>query len=303
MGSLDVHQHLWPEPVLRALEGRAEGPRSRWEDGGWTFASPGEPSFRIDPAEHDPAARAQELETLGVTNALVSLSPPAGIEDAAALAAWEQAAGALPPAFGWWASVPALAAQERVAWLERSLDAGAAGLCLPADRLRDPVRARAELPLLEALGHRGAPLFVHPGPAGVRGAPGWWGPCAEYVAAMTLAWQAFAAEVRPALPALGVVWALLAGLAPLHAERTALRGGPVVPEPDAWAFYETSSYGPRAVRAAACAVGAGQLLFGSDRPSAPPAPDPVARALGAEAAELARTHNPDRLLGRTWQPA
>src|SRR5262249_7851771 len=69
---------------------------------------------------------------------------------------------------------------------------------------------------------------------------------------------------------LRVVFAMLAGLAPLHAERLRSRAGMHV-APDPHTFYETSSYGPRAVTAMAAEVGSSQLLYGSDRPVADPA--------------------------------
>ena len=119
-----------------------------------------------------------------------------------------------------------------------------------------PPRAAAEqaLPLLAAAADAGAPVFVHPGPvadgaAGTR-QPAWWAPATGYVAQQHAAWHAFHAAARPQLPSLRVIFALLAGLAPLHAERTAARGGPGGERSvhDPLVFYDTSSYGPEAVR-------------------------------------------------------
>jgi hypothetical protein len=62
---------------------------------------------------------------------------------------------------------------------------------------------------------------------------------------------------------------MLAGLAPLHGERLLARGGPP-PEIDRLTFYETSSYGPRAIRALIELVGPEQILYGSDRPVVEP---------------------------------
>jgi hypothetical protein len=67
-------------------------------------------------------------------------------------------------------------------------------------------------------------------------------------------------------PLLRVVFAMLAGGAPLHDERLAARGGPPIALRDPFTFYETSSYGLAAVEAIAGRVGTGQLLYGSDRP-------------------------------------
>ncbi len=45
------------------------------------------------------------------------------------------------------------------------LDAGAVGLSLPAGALGGPAGIETLGPALERLAQRGAPLFIHPGPA------------------------------------------------------------------------------------------------------------------------------------------
>lgn len=102
-----------------------------------------------------------------------------------------------------------------------------------------------------------------------------------------------------------MIFALLAGLAPLHAERTALRGGPAR-EPalqDELCFYDTSSYGVPAVSAMATVVGIGQLVHGTDYPVAAPAPDPVEEAFGEGFSDIVRRSSVARALGYTWVPA
>jgi hypothetical protein len=126
-----------------------------------------------------------------------------------------------------------------------------------------------------------APLLVHPGPAAATvageaslGDPLWWPALTRYVAEMHAAWLAFVSAGRLEHPELRIVFTMLAGLAPLHAERLASRGGPTFEglDPDPLLFYDTSSYGPAAVGALADAIGgAGQLLYGSDRPVVEPA--------------------------------
>ncbi len=93
---------------------------------------------------------------------------------------------------------------------------------------------------------------------------------------MQAAWLAFLSAGRLEHPELRIVFSMLAGLAPLHAERLAARGGPDrsshPPEPDPLVFYDTSSYGLAAIGALADAIGGpGQLLYGSDRPVVEPA--------------------------------
>jgi hypothetical protein len=101
--AVDVHQHLWPEAVLRVLERRSGLPKARWQDDCWRIELPAEPAFDVDPRDHDPDERARGLT---VDRALVALSSPVGLEalparDAlAAIAAWQEAATALPPELG-----------------------------------------------------------------------------------------------------------------------------------------------------------------------------------------------------------
>ena len=81
-------------------------------------------------------------------------------------------------------------------------------------------------------------------------------------------------------PALQVVFAMLAGLAPLHAERLAARGGPSDAVHDRLTFFDTSSYGPRAIDAMLRVVGVDRLLYGSDRPVIEPVAAGGARRRG-----------------------
>ena len=309
MDSFDVHQHLWPEGVLRVLERRGSSPRARWEGERWRIDLPGEPSFHVDPRDHDLDARE---DALTVDRALLALSSPVGVEDLpprdalAVVAAWHEAAGGLPARFNWWTASPAaLPPAEEASIAREALADGAAGLCLPATRLANPSRAQDVLPLLAAVADAGAPVFIHPGPVAGRGPqPAWWSPATAYVAQQHAAWHAFHAVVRPELPLLRAIFALLAGLAPLHVERTVRRGGQ--PSESALAdqlcFYDTSSYGPRAVRAMATAVAIGQLVYGTDYPVGEPEADPVAEAFSDGWAEIVRSNAPSRALGYTWVP-
>jgi hypothetical protein len=93
-------------------------------------------------------------------------------------------------------------------------------------------------------------------------------------------------------------FAALAGGAPLHVERLAGRGGPAAAAFDPLTFYDTSSYGPRAIEAVGGVVGLDQLVHGSDRPvlGAPPE-----HGLGAAGDHALTATNPARLL--TGAPA
>ena len=246
--------------------------------------------------------------------ALVALSSPVGLEalpardSLAAIAAWQEAATELPARLGWWAATPqALGPDEEASLAREAIAAGAAGLTLPAVRLDTPHAAEQALPVIHAVAEAGAPVFVHPGPTG-RGSRhdlDWWSPATDYVAQQHAAWLSFHHTVRPQLPTVRAVFALLAGLAPLQAERTTAKGGPNDDHAlaDPLVFYDTSSYGPRAVRAMATAVGIGQLVHGSDYPVHAPVEDPVEQAFGPGFAELVKTSAPNRALGYTWVPA
>src|SRR5437763_512285 len=167
---LDVHQHLWTEPLLATLSARSELPRVRRDGLRWRLEIEGEPSSLLDVAGDAPSLRA-------------------------------------------------------------ALAAATAG-------------------------------------------PSWWPAMTGYVCGLHVAWHAFIAFGRPAFPRLRVVFAALAGGAPLHVERLAARGGPVGRALDPLVFYETSSYGPRALDAMARVVGVDQLVHGSDRPVVAPSPAP-----------------------------
>jgi hypothetical protein len=108
---------------------------------------------------------------------------------------------------------------------------------------------------------------------------------------MHAAWLAFETRERPRYPDLRVVFAMLAGLAPLHGERLQARGGAVAHDPHT--FYDVSSYGPRAVDAMIRAVGIDQLVLGSDRPVVAP---PELGWLGEAATGAIARANPARVL-------
>src|SRR5437763_999645 len=156
-------------------------------------------------------------------------------------------------------------------WSE-PLVAALAARRMPAGARAPPGDVERAAPLLALLQDRGAPLFVHPGPAPAAGhaAPAWWPALTDYIEGLHAAWHAFAAVGRAAHPRLVVVFAALAGGAPLHLERIAARGGPLCSAFDPRIFYETSSYGPRMIDAMLRVVGVDQLLYGSDRPVVEP---------------------------------
>jgi 6-methylsalicylate decarboxylase len=273
----DVHQHLWPDGFLSSLGGRRTPPQLLRDDRGWVVRLAGEPDGLVDLEAHDPARRTGELRAHGLGRALLAPSAPLGVEslprDEAEplLAAWHDGVLELGAPFGVWGAV-ALDEPDPDE-VDVLLGRGAVGLCLPAAAVGGPGELERAGPLLERLERAGAPLFVHPGPA--SGPLSWWPALAGYVAQMHAAWLAWAAWGRKAHPALRVLFAFLAGLAPLQAERLAVRGGPADAARDGRAWLDSSSYGPVALAATARVTGADRLVFGSDRPVAASAPPPL----------------------------
>jgi 6-methylsalicylate decarboxylase len=284
---IDVHQHLWTEPLVRALEGRRELPFVRHERGLTVLFLAGERPYVIDLPSEAPERRAALVERDGLDRALVCLSSPLGIEalpreqSLPLIDAYHDGALALEDPFGVWGAI----ALERPDPddVERALDRGCVGLSLPAGALRGVDAVGSLYAVLARLEARGAPLLIHPGPGlrGLRasaggagetslGDPLWWSALTRYVADMHAAWLAFLTAGRQQHPQLCVIFTMLAGLAPLHVERLSSRGGPAPPASDPLLFYETSSYGPAAVRRLGDVVGPEQLLYGSDRPVVEP---------------------------------
>ena len=295
--AIDIHQHLWPEPLLSELSRRQSAPMLIRRAAGWVLRLRGEPDAPVDLADHDPERRAALVDADGLERALVAPSVPLGIEALPAdeagplLDAYHDGVAALGGKFGAWAAVGL--AEPDPAALGRLLDRGFAGACVAADALYGPDGFDRLGPVLEVLERRDAPLLVHPGPAPAGagpGMPGWWPALTYYVAGMQTAWHAFAVWGRPAHPRLRVCFAMLAGLAPLHRERLVARGGLAVS--DAGVFLEVSSYGARAVDAMLREVGVDRLVHGSDRPVSSPPDLP----LGEAVLTALRGRNPSRLL-------
>jgi 6-methylsalicylate decarboxylase len=294
----DVHQHLWPEPFLAALERRTEPPCLRRSRAGLTLVLAGEPEAPFDPAPHDPDRRRGEIRGDGADRALVSMSLPLGVETLPRaeaqpiLEAWHDGVFALGDPFGVWGAVAL--DDPRGDDVDALLDRGAVGIALPAAAFATEAGARHVRPLLEALEARDRPLLIHPGAASA-GSPAlpWWPACVGYVAELHAGWHGFTAWSRPVHETLRVVFVALAGGAPLHVERIAARGGPALAAFDQLTFYETSSYGPRAIEAVGGVVGVDQLVHGSDRPVVG---SPPVHRLGPAGDHALASVNPARLL-------
>lgn len=297
---VDIHQHVWPDLFVEELRRRSQPPRLD----GWTLLTCGEPPFKVNPPDHDVARRAAQAACDGVGRVVVGLSSPLGIEylapeDATPLLdAYHDGVIELGAPFAGWAAAGLTAID--AASLVKQLDRGFVGLQLPATAVADESGYRWCSPLLDVLAERDLPLFIHPGPAAVAvaGGPAWWPALVPYVQQLHAAWFAFRAYGRRAYPRLRICFTALAGLAPLHGERLAARGGadPLARGAvDPQIFVETSSYGNRAVDSVLRVLGVDVLVYGSDRPYA----QPPGFGLGDAARHAIRVTNPARLLQAT----
>ena len=284
---VDVHQHLWTEPLVEALARRRAAPLVRRRDGRWRLELPAEEACELPNVPEDLARRATLLARDGIDRAYVALSPALGVDALPAeeadelLHAFAVGLADAGPGLGAWATVSLAQPGQAPAALDAAIGRGAAGLCVPAGALKTPRHVLRLGPLLERLEEADRPLFVHPGPdPWVRAGkgpiePAWWAPMTGYVTEMHDAWHAWIATGLASFPSLRVVFALLAGGAPLHLHRLAARGAPGLArraQHSPQLFYETSASGPELIEAVARTVGRGQLVHGSDRPVVEPAP-------------------------------
>jgi len=271
----DVHQHLWPEQFIRALEARRDPPRLR----GNRLDLPLEGSFEIQLRDHDVDVRLRALDRQEIDVAVVSLPPTLG-PTPELLDAYHEGALGLPADSG--GRLVALATG-------RVLD-GFAGTCVSAEALLD---LDALAPIAEEVVERGGFLFVHPGPAASPpGAPAWWSAVVGYTEQMQEAYFAWLAGGIARWPDLRVLFAILAGGAPVQLDRLRSRGGDPAAAAGPGIYLDTASYGRRALELCDPA----QLVYGSDLPVIDAEPTRAAvRSLGLER-EIC-VENPARLLG------
>jgi hypothetical protein len=83
---------------------------------------------------------------------------------------------------------------------------------------------------------------------------------------MQAAYLAWLAGGRARWPTLRIVFAILAGGAPFQLERLSQRGVDVRSALDPGVFFDTATYGRRAIELCVETYGVGQLVYGSDTP-------------------------------------
>jgi predicted TIM-barrel fold metal-dependent hydrolase len=275
----DVHQHLLPPTLVGALRGRREPPRIAG-----TSLELAEGTFPFEERDHDLGERIALLDRDCIDVGIVSLAPTMETEGKQEL---EQAYNE-----GIRDAVSEAGGRLRAFAAGTCLD-GFAGVCVSADAL---VRGLGTLP--DELVRAGQVLFVHPGPPGVPSAeaPSWWTAVVDYPAQMQAAYFAWVDDGVERHPDLDIVFAVLAGGAPVQLERLRSRGGDPARAKHARVHLDVASYGTRALELCLAAVGPAQLVYGSDRPVVDAAPtlDALA-ALGPDVLDTVRRDNPGRL--------
>jgi 6-methylsalicylate decarboxylase len=294
---IDVHQHIWTESLIEALARRDCLPFVRRADGLTVLHSADEHPYLIEVEAEAPDRRAALVRSDGLDLALIAISSPIGIEALPRDEALELieahlvGVGALGEEFGVWG--PLTLDRPEPDDVDRLLARGCVGVSLPAGAFAGYDALDAYGAILERIARSSVPLLLHPGHS-VGQAPSpqslseplWWRALTDYVAQMQAAWLTFVGLGRREHPALRVVFPMLAGGAPLLSERLAVRGGPSIDLHDPLTFYDCSSYGPSAVGASVDRVGAGQLVYGSDRPVVEPVDSGQDRAWQENGARL-----------------
>jgi hypothetical protein len=271
----DVHHHLWPDPFRRLLERRTEPPRLR----GRRLVLPRGGDFDVDASSYEPQARLAELERSGLERALISL-PPTSEPTPDLVAVWQE---------------EALALQRQTHGRLVPLAYASADPAYPGAILAAPLLSCSP-ELLSRLEQQNQFLFVHP-TAAPPSRPGWRVAGVGYAQQMLDAYAYWLADGAARWPRLRVVFALLGGGAAFQLERLVRRGlDPAAPHRDN-VWFDTSSYGERALELSLQTFGPARLLFGSDAPI-----DPLAaalaptRSLGAALETTLLVDNPLELL-------
>lgn len=250
----------------------------------------GEGACEVDLGAHSLEARLALLDRCEIDVALISLPPTLGIGE---LVEDEQLE--LTEAYERGVRELADASAGRLVPLGPGASEGFVGVCIGARELLD---LESVAPRLDALEGRGAFLFVHPGPvAVVPGRPAWWPAVVDYTAQLQAAYAGWLAQGTDRWPGLKVVFAILAGGGPFQLERLQSRGVSGRELMHENVFFETASYGRRALELCMTTFGVGQLLYGSDTPVIDPFPTlESVRAFGDAVSQALCEQNPSRLL-------
>jgi predicted TIM-barrel fold metal-dependent hydrolase len=285
-GTVDVHQHLLPSGFIEALRRRNAPPRIVGAE-----LETAEGRFAFDQGEHDLESRIAALDLEGTTVAVLSLQDTLGhgslghSERGELVAAWEEGIE----------EVVADARGRFVALAAGPTRPGFVGSCVGSDALDDPEALGA---VIESVRTHGGFVLVHPSggplPANV---PGWWGAVASYTAQMQSAYLAWLAYGQERWPDIAVVFSILAGGGPFQLERLGSRGIELRSVLHGNVYFDTASYGRRALELCVETFGVEQIVYGSDLPIIDPQQTLRAvRGFGESVERLIRCDNPNRLL-------
>jgi 6-methylsalicylate decarboxylase len=283
--TFDLHQHLWPESFVGALQARSTPPLL---DGSVLETQEGR--FEVDLVGNEPAARLAALDRDGIDVAVLSLQPSLGL-------------GELPAAereeleLAWVDGMRDVVSSPRfLAFSPSSVREGFVGISLGSSVFGD---FEAAAPLLDAAAAAGCTVFVHPdaGPSVVSSRPDWWEWVVGYPARMQEAYVAWLAFGHERWPTVRVLFAMLGGGGPFQLERLARRGVAVRSALDPNTFFDVSTHGRRAIELCIETFGVAQLAYGSDTPvvDSRPTLDAV-RGFGDAVTHVLQTDTPARLL-------
>jgi predicted TIM-barrel fold metal-dependent hydrolase len=284
--TVDVHQHLLPPAFVEALRKRKSPPRIVGSE-----LEIAEGGFAFDPADHDLESRIAALDRQGTDVGVLSLQHTLGhdalgpSERAEVVAAWEEGI----------AEVVADARGRFVALAAGPTKQGFVGSCVGSDVLENPEALGAAV---ESVRRHGGFVLVHPSGGPVpSNMPGWWGALAVYTAQMQAAYLAWLARGQELWPDVSIVFSILAGGGPFQLERLGSRGIDVRSVLYRNVFFDTATYGRRALELCVETFGVEQIVYGSDLPVVDP--EPTLRAVkgfGESVEKLIRCDNPNRLL-------
>ena len=240
-------------------------------------------------SDHELATRLALLDLHEIETAVVSLQPTLGLEalDPAERDRARPDLGGRDPRAGGRGSRPDRAARRSAGRGKASPGCRSAPTGWTTWRI-----SRPRSTLLRGRGF----LFVHP----VAGdppasAPAWWPAVVDYTSQMQRAYFAWLAGAQERWPDVTVVFAILAGGGPIQLERLASRGADVRSSLHRNVFFDTASYGRRALELCIETFGVEQLVFGTDTPIVDPTP--AIRAVDAFGESVARLIRQDNLIG------
>ena len=254
----------------------------------WPASEPSE----VDLGAHDLDARLRLLDRCEIDVAVVSLQPTLGLdalpddERDELTGLWESGVREL-----------ARAAEGRIVPLAAGPELeGFAGACVGADGA-PATWTGSRVGSTSSRNGRASCSSIRDAAQPSPARPDWWPSVVDYTAQMQAAYASWLAEGGERWPRLRVVFALLAGGGPFQLERLRSHGVSGRDLPRDNVFFETASYGRRALDLCLATFGVDQLLYGSDTPVIDPEPTLAAvRGFGDAVTDALCTQNPTRLL-------